>query len=129
MGNTLRKHALVVLTCSLLIPALSQAQDEETMDADAEYSASDDTEYSADATTATDALTSYKCSLNGLVRRVEIAYEAAPAKVPCAVYYYKDNEAPDESSTLWSAQNMEGYCEEKAGEFVQKLQSWGWSCD
>jgi|GEM_PF-1455387 len=84
----------------------------------------------------------YSCSLQGLTRRVVIDYPAAngdavvadgqaiePAKVPCDVNYYKDSEAPDQVTTLWSAQNLEGYCEQKASEFVSKLQSWGWSCE
>lgn len=72
--------------------------------------------------------TMYTCELQGLTRKVEIAYEAAPSKVPCAVNYYKNADAPEEANVLWSAQNMEGYCEEKAAQFVDKLQSWGWSC-
>ncbi|SMF58127.1 hypothetical protein SAMN02745866_03758 [Alteromonadaceae bacterium Bs31] len=70
----------------------------------------------------------YSCTLQGLVRRVEIAYATDGTGVPCDVNYYKDSEAPDAVSTLWSAQNLEGYCEQKANEFVAKLQSWGWEC-
>jgi hypothetical protein len=29
---------------------------------------------------------------------------------------------------LWEARNTEGYCEEKATEFVRTLESWGWQC-
>ena len=71
--------------------------------------------------------TKYSCSLNSLVRRVEIVY-ATDTTVPCDVKYYKDSEAPGEVNTMWSAQNLEGYCEQKAAEFVEKLQSWGWAC-
>ncbi|WP_075185291.1 hypothetical protein [Teredinibacter haidensis] len=70
----------------------------------------------------------YSCSQQGLIRRIEINYSSDAMKVPCDVNYYKDNEAPNEVNTLWSAQNLEGYCEQKAEEFVGKLQSWGWSC-
>lgn len=73
-------------------------------------------------------MTKYTCSLNGLVRRVEINYATDNSPVPCDVNYYKDSEAPNEVNTLWSAQNLTGYCEQKAGEFVDKLQSWGWQC-
>lgn len=70
----------------------------------------------------------YLCELEGLTRRVEIDYESADAAVPCSVNYFKDSEAPGEVNTLWNATNIEGYCEEKAAGFVDKLKSWGWSC-
>ena len=62
-----------------------------------------------------------------LVRRVEIYTE--PGKtVPCEVHYFKDTEAPGESEVLWSAEAQAGFCEQKAAEFVAKLQGWGWEC-
>ncbi len=70
----------------------------------------------------------YFCELQGLTRRVEIDYEASDSSVPCSVNYYKDTEAPGEVNTLWNATNVEGYCEEKAAGFIEKLKSWGWSC-
>lgn len=70
----------------------------------------------------------YLCELQGVTRRVEIDYESADAAVPCSVNYFKDSEAPGEVNTLWNASNIEGYCEEKAAGFVDKLKSWGWSC-
>lgn len=70
----------------------------------------------------------YLCELQGLTRRVEIDYESAGSSVPCSVNYFKDTEAPGEVNTLWNATNIEGYCEEKAAGFIEKLKSWGWSC-
>lgn len=72
--------------------------------------------------------TKYSCSLNGLIRRIEINYTTENSTVPCDVNYYKDSEAPNEVNTLWSAQNLTGYCEQKVDEFVGKLRSWGWKC-
>lgn len=69
----------------------------------------------------------YQCTFGELVRRVEI-YAEPGVTVPCEVHYYKDTEAPGESQVLWSAQSQAGYCEEKATEFVAKLQGWGWEC-
>jgi len=86
------------------------------------------TETTPEAPATTPRLTKYTCSLNGLVRRVEISYATDSSSVPCDVHYYKDSESPNEVNTLWSAQNLTGYCEQKAGEFVDKLQSWGWQC-
>jgi len=69
----------------------------------------------------------YQCTHGDLTRRVEI-YTEPGVTVPCEVHYYKDTEAPGETQVLWSAQAQGGYCEQKADEFVAKLQGWGWSC-
>ena len=69
----------------------------------------------------------YQCAHGDLVRRVEI-YAEPGVTVPCEVHYYKDTEAPGESQVLWSAQSQAGYCEQKAAEFVAKLEDWGWAC-
>lgn len=74
------------------------------------------------------ASTKYQCELQGMTRRVEINYEVPDSIVPCSVSYYKDTEVPGEVNTLWTANNVEGYCEERAAAFVDKLRSWGWSC-
>jgi hypothetical protein len=70
---------------------------------------------------------SYVCTMDTSQRRVEILRETG-VQVPCEVHYYKDTEAPGEQQVLWRAQTQVGYCEEKAGEFVTKLQEWGWNC-
>ncbi len=70
----------------------------------------------------------YQCTHGDLVRRVEIFTEPG-VTVPCEVHYFKDTEAPGESEVLWSAQAQEGYCEQKAAEFIAKLEGWGWDCD
>ncbi|MDJ0814521.1 MAG: hypothetical protein QNJ23_12410 [Woeseiaceae bacterium] len=69
----------------------------------------------------------YQCTHGDLVRRVEIFTEPG-VTVPCEVHYFKDTEAPGESEVLWSAQAQEGYCEQKAAEFIAKLEGWGWDC-
>lgn len=74
------------------------------------------------------ASTKYRCELQGMTRRVEINYEVPDSTVPCSVSYYKDTEVPGEVNTLWTANNVEGYCEEKAAAFVDKLGTWGWTC-
>jgi len=71
--------------------------------------------------------TNYQCTLDEVVRRVEILYETG-VRVPCEVHYYKDTEAPGERQVLWRAANEEGYCEAKATEFVAKLEGMGWTC-
>jgi len=131
-----------VLLSLLLLGNLAQADDHakaEAVDSAAETEAtetettmSDDESsmQSAAAMPTESAATASKftCALQGLVRRVEIAYATDGTGIPCDVNYYKDSESPGEVSTLWSAQNIEGYCEQKANEFVNKLESWGWSC-
>ena len=68
-----------------------------------------------------------QCTNGDLVRRVVIMSEPG-VSVPCEVHYYKDTEAPGDSQVLWSASSQDGYCEERASEFIAKLEGWGWSC-
>ena len=70
----------------------------------------------------------YQCTHGDLVRRVEI-YTEPGVTVPCEVHYFKDTEAPGQSEVLWSAQSQAGYCEQKATEFVARLEGWGWDCN
>jgi hypothetical protein len=69
---------------------------------------------------------SWNCSHDDLVREVQIEYPEG-GSVPCNVIYKKQTEG-FEDQVLWSAENEEGYCEEKAREFVGNLESWGWVC-
>ena len=69
------------------------------------------------------------CTLGGAVRRVEVYYPQAPETLPCQVIYYKDTEAPDQPEVLWDAQNEDGYCEAKANDMAEDLETkWGWQC-
>ena len=70
---------------------------------------------------------STQCTYGDLERRIVIMSEPG-VSVPCEVHYYKDTEAPGEDQVLWSASQQAGYCEEKAGEFITKLEGWGWNC-
>ncbi len=72
-------------------------------------------------------VTSYSCTYDEMVRRVEILTEPG-VPVPCEVQYHKDTEAPGEHQVLWSAQNDASYCESKTAEFVAQLEEWGWNC-
>ncbi len=67
---------------------------------------------------------SYICSNAGFERRIAIKYQNASNSVPCEVVYDKGEGA----QILWFADNELGYCEEKAEDFVEKQESWGWSC-
>ncbi len=69
----------------------------------------------------------YLCTYSDLQRRVEILYETGMT-LPCEVHYYKDTEAPGDKQVLWRAMNEASYCEDKAQEFIVKLQDLGWSC-
>ena len=69
---------------------------------------------------------SWNCSSSDLVREVVIQYPQGGA-IPCDVVYKKQTEGV-EDQVLWSAENEEGYCEEKARDLVAKLESWGWVC-
>jgi hypothetical protein len=69
---------------------------------------------------------SWNCSSSDLVREVIIDY-ATGNSLPCDVVYKKQTEG-FEDQVLWSAENDEAYCEEKARELVANLESWGWVC-
>ncbi len=69
---------------------------------------------------------SWNCSSSDLVREVVIEYPEG-GSVPCNVVYKKQTEG-FEDQVLWSADNLEGYCEDKARELVASLESWGWVC-
>lgn len=69
----------------------------------------------------------FECTNGELQRRVQVIYETG-VSVPCEVHYFKDTESPGNSQVLWRALNEEGYCEAKATEFAEKLESWGWNC-
>ena len=70
---------------------------------------------------------SWTCHKSGLTRQVVVFYPDAPAALPCQVFYSKPNENVVPRA-LWEAQNLEGYCERKAAQFVARLESWGWRC-
>jgi len=64
------------------------------------------------------------CSHGSQMRVIEVVY-TAEGTTPCEVRYSKE----EGSKTLWSAANLEGYCEDKAAAFITKQQGWGWSCE
>ncbi len=78
------------------------------------------------ATAATHAIENVKtiCTHGNQTRVIEVVYKTDDV-VPCEVRYAKE----DSSKVLWSANNAENYCEEKAATFVEKQKAWGWSCE
>lgn len=71
---------------------------------------------------------SYHCTLQNLVRRIEVIVEDPSVKVPCDVVYHKDIERPGHREVLWHADREKSYCEDRAKEFAQKLKGLGWEC-
>ncbi|MBE9559329.1 MAG: hypothetical protein IMF15_01005 [Proteobacteria bacterium] len=69
---------------------------------------------------------SWSCSQSNDVREVHIE-RATSSPAPCLVVYKKPTEGV-EDQTLWSANNDDSYCEEKAQGLVAKLESAGWVC-
>ncbi len=67
----------------------------------------------------------YVCKHGDLERQISISYDVEGATVPCQVAYTKEDGSVQ---NLWNAQNVEGYCEEKADEFAEKQRGWGWDC-
>jgi len=69
---------------------------------------------------------SWSCRHGNDVREIHIQ-RATGAAVPCSVVYKKLTEGV-EDQVLWTADNDENFCEEKAKAFVAKQESWGWTC-
>jgi len=69
---------------------------------------------------------SWSCSNDNLVREVHVE-RTTSAPVPCNVVYKKQTEGV-EDQVLWSAENDDSYCSEKAQGLVAKLESNGWVC-
>ena len=66
------------------------------------------------------------CRSGTLTRTIAVEFDNPPSPLPCRVRYDK----PDEGATEypWNAQSTRGYCEDKAAELADKLESLGWSC-
>ncbi len=67
----------------------------------------------------------YVCDNDGDKRIIKIAYHNDQQPVPCEVRYDKG----EGEQILWTANSEVGFCETKADEFIQKQESWGWSCE
>ena len=67
----------------------------------------------------------YVCNHGDAQRMISVVYENDQEPVPCEVQYDKGEGV----QTLWNAQAEAGYCENKAAEFIEKQESWGWSCE
>ncbi|MDX8382209.1 MAG: hypothetical protein R8M14_08890 [Ghiorsea sp.] len=67
----------------------------------------------------------YVCKHGNQERIISVVYQNEGQPVPCKVAYTKDSGV----ETPWSAENLAGYCEEKAAAFVGKQRAWGWTCE
>lgn len=65
------------------------------------------------------------CTQGNLVRTVAVVYTNAPDKLPCEVQYTKNT---GDTNTIYSATSTAGFCEAKAQEVSEKLDSSGWNC-
>lgn len=70
---------------------------------------------------------SYACTHGKAVRKIEVKYLTAGKKAPCEVIYTKEGETQGKS--IFSAKVQEGFCEEKAKAFAEKISGLGFSCE
>jgi hypothetical protein len=82
--------------------------------------------FSAISATSVQAIENQKtvCSHANQTRVIEVVYTTGD-ETPCEVRYSKE----DGMTTPWSANNLAGFCEEKAAAFIDKQESWGWACE
>lgn len=66
------------------------------------------------------------CTRGELSRSVEVVYSDPGRAIPCEVLYDKPTEGSQ--TTPWRASSEAGYCEAKARELVETLESLGWDC-
>jgi len=64
------------------------------------------------------------CTNGGQTRIISVIYDNDETDAVCEVTYEKSTGV----QTLWSANNERDYCKERAAEFVQKQEDWGWTC-
>ena len=69
---------------------------------------------------------SWSCSRGNDVREIHIELTTS-SPVPCHVVYKKQTEGV-EDRVLWSANNNDSFCDEKAQGLVAKLESFEWVC-
>ncbi len=82
--------------------------------------------FSAISATSVQAIENQKtvCSHGNQTRVIEVVYTEG-TETPCEVHYSKE-----EGMTIpWSANNLVGFCEEKAATFIDKQEAWGWACE
>lgn len=82
--------------------------------------------FSAMSATSVQAIENQKtvCSHGNQTRVIEVVY-TTEVETPCEVRYSKE----DGMTTPWSANNLVGFCEEKAAAFIDKQEAWGWACE
>ena len=83
------------------------------------------------ATTETEVTTSDSdnlvstCTNGDQVRIITVVYDNVATDTVCEVTYEKSTGV----QTLWTANSDRDYCLDKATEFVQKQEGWGWTCN
>ena len=64
------------------------------------------------------------CSYGDQERIITVVYDNDETDTVCEVTYEKSSGV----QTLWTANNDRDYCKDRAVEFVEKQEGWGWTC-
>lgn len=67
----------------------------------------------------------FLCHKNAVTYWIKVEYDKAGQALPCSVYRWV---LPQQREMLWRATRDAGFCEAKADEVRQKLESYGWLC-
>jgi hypothetical protein len=70
--------------------------------------------------------TSFRCVIGKTAKIVAVTYLEEGKKVPCQVHYGLEGDA--NPKVIFTAKAKGGYCEEKASEFVKKLEGLKYEC-
>lgn len=114
-----------LLTLALLTPVYAMADEMPTKQEDAQKPAPSAQVARSDAGETTGAKETV-CKQDTRVRKVTLSQ--GDDGLACKVSYLKESQAAGEEKVLWSAKQKTDYCQEQATAFVEKLKSWGWSC-
>ena len=68
------------------------------------------------------------CLQGGFVRIIRVKFSGLAGEPPCSVVYEKSPPEEPSIETLWRSHSEKGFCEAQAGELVEKLRGWNWTC-
>jgi hypothetical protein len=113
-----------LLTLALFVPAYAMAED--SPKAEPQKEAQANSEMPRTDTGETTGARETICKQDTRIRKVTLSQ--GDDGLACKVSYLKESQAAGEEKVLWSAKQKSDYCQQQATAFVEKLKSWGWSC-
>jgi hypothetical protein len=80
------------------------------------------------STSAAALTTTHICKNGSIQRRLEINVDETNKQAGCSVKYFKDTEAAGKETMIFRSDSHTPLCQERAEDFLRKLESWGYPC-